>query len=58
METKYCPECGEKSLCFIEQCDASEGETKASWTCDCCTNIVYIYESVDEDFGYKKVVLR
>ena len=44
MENKYCPECGNKSLHFIEECESSDDEVKTSWACGCCSNIVYIYE--------------
>lgn len=43
----FCPECGEKTLEFIETREGSIDEVKTSWTCECCENIVYISERKD-----------
>ncbi|KKN81696.1 hypothetical protein LCGC14_0316080 [marine sediment metagenome] len=41
---RYCPECGKHTLAFIEVCESDSDAIKTSRSCDCCTNIVYIYE--------------
>jgi len=40
---KWCPECGEQSLRFIEVCESDNDTIKTSWTCDCGDMVVYIY---------------
>lgn len=43
VETLFCPDCGQKTLAFIENTWRSpDGEYKEVRTCDRCENIVYV----------------
>jgi len=45
-DPKFCPDCGERDLQFIEVCSDDDYETKTSWVCDCTdVTIVYIVDS-------------
>ena len=50
MEDRYCPNCGKKTLRFIETCECDDYEEKHSWSCDCINkdgyegSLVYIVE--------------